>query len=274
MTIEVNSSLECFLTILKKLRDPENGCPWDREQTHQTLKKFLIEESYEVLDAIDNSTEQLCEELGDLLLQIGLHAQIASENGSFSMSDILLRINKKLFDRHPHVFGTRTANDSSEVVALWEEVKASEKDGSKGILQSIPRHLPALSRAQKISKRAAKCGFEWETIGGIRDKILEEVAEFATEAARPIVDETALKNEFGDILFSLIQLARRFGFDAEEALQTTNQRFIDRFERMEQVTTKDLKDLSVDEWRILWDEAKQFVNHLDSTKKDSRPIVG
>ena len=258
-----SAAFERFITIIKQLRDPVTGCPWDIKQTHETLKKYLIEETYEVLDAIDNSPHTLCEELGDLLLQIGLHAQIAADAGTFSIVEILTAISDKLVERHPHVFGADAQNSSiktaAEVVNQWEKIKQQGKAPESGVLTGIPRHLPALMRAQKISKRAAQCGFEWDTLVGIRDKVLEEVAEFAHEATSSSIDPEALQSEFGDILFSLIQLARRLGFDAEEALQSTNDRFKRRFERMESQAEKTLEELNLDEWGMLWDEAKQFV---------------
>lgn len=266
-----SAAFERFVTIIKQLRDPITGCPWDIKQTHETLKKYLIEETYEVLDAIDHSPQALCEELGDLMLQIGLHAQIAADSGTFTIVDILTAISDKLVERHPHVFGNAAEQASiktaAEVVNQWEKIKQQGKAPESGVLTGIPRHLPALMRAQKISKRAAQCGFEWDTLAGIRDKVLEEVAEFAHEATSSSIDPDALQSEFGDILFSLIQLARRLGFDAEEALQTTNNRFTRRFERMESQSPKKLEELTLNEWENLWDEAKRF------TKGDATPDI-
>lgn len=248
---------ERFVWIIQQLRNPRTGCPWDRAQTHESLKRYLIEESYEVLDAIEQSPQALCEELGDLLLQVGLHAQIATDNGTFTIDDVLTAISDKLVERHPHVFGSAEAATADEVVTQWEEIKRQKKPAEQGVLASIPRALPALMRAQKISKRAAACGFEWEDLTGIRDKILEELAEFAHEAVQPEVDRQALQDEFGDMLFSLIQLARHQGFDAEEALQRTNRRFMKRFAHMESLSPKKLEELTPAEWRALWDEAKR-----------------
>lgn len=258
MSETARTAFDRFIGIIQQLRDPLTGCPWDREQTHESLKRYLVEETYEVLDAIEHSPQSLCEELGDLLLQVGLHAQIAADNGTFTIADVLTVISDKLVERHPHVFGTSTVQTAAEVATQWEEIKKQAKSSGDGVLASIPRHLPALLRAQKISKRAAGCGFEWEDLTGIRDKILEEVAEFATEAARSLIDRQALQDEFGDILFSLIQIARRQGFDAEEALQSTNRRFIKRFEQVEALAPKKLEELTAAEWRTLWDEAKRL----------------
>lgn len=270
MSDNASAAFKRFIEIIRQLRDPHTGCPWDREQTHESLTRYLVEETYEVLDAIEQSPQALCEELGDLLLQVGLHAQIAADNGTFTFSDVLTVISDKLIERHPHVFGSATVTTAGEVATQWEEIKRHKKPLGQGILASIPKYLPALSRAQKISKRAAASGFEWEELSGIRDKILEEVAEFAAEAARPTIDRRALQDEFGDILFSLIQLARRQGFDAEEALQSTNRRFIRRFEQMESHSPKKLEELSAAEWRALWDEAKRLTREED--EKNNAPF--
>lgn len=264
MTNESPTPFDRFISIIEQLRDPTTGCPWDKEQTHESLKRYLIEEAYEVLDAIDMSPGALCEELGDLMLQVGLHSQIAAEAGHFSIDDVLTSIVDKLIERHPHVFGGTSVTTAAEVATQWDAIKQRNKKSGEGILAGIPRHLPALIRGQKISKRAAAKGFEWEELSGIRDKILEEVAEFSAEAVKPEKNPTALQDEFGDILFSLIQLARRHGFDAEEALQRTNNRFIARFERIESQSSKKLEELSPEEWRGLWNEAKSFVKHGDS----------
>jgi tetrapyrrole methylase family protein/MazG family protein len=248
-----------FLQIIKRLRDPETGCPWDLKQTHESLKPYVIEEAYELVEAIDQGPDALRDELGDLLLQVGLHRQIAADAGYFTINEVLHSQIKKLIDRHPHVFGDSAADTAEKVSAQWESVKSKGRAPDESILASIPNSLPALIRAQKISKRAAANGFEWQDIRGIRDKILEEVAEFAEAATMPEASPDHIKDEFGDILFCLVQLARRYGFDAEEALQRTNRRFIERFRRLETQAQKPLEQLNDEEWQILWKEAKDHV---------------
>lgn len=267
MSDNARTAFDRFIEIIQQLRHPITGCPWDREQTHESLKRYLVEETYEVLDAIEQSPTMLCEELGDLMLQIGLHSQIAADQGTFTITDVLTGISDKLIERHPHVFGSSTINNAAEVATQWEEIKRQTRSSKEGVLATIPRHLPSLSRAQKISKRAAMCGFEWEELTGIRDKILEEVAEFAAEAASPSIDRQALQDEFGDILFSLVQMARRHGFDAEEALQSTNRRFIKRFEHVESCAPRKLEELTAPEWRKLWDEAKRFTRNEETQSR-------
>jgi MazG family protein len=248
-----------FLSIIKHLRDPETGCPWDLKQTHDTLKPYMIEEAYEMVEAIDHGPNALRDELGDVLLQVGLHCQLAADAGTFTIDDVLQSINRKLIERHPHVFGASTAETPEKVSAQWEAIKTRERAPNESILATIPQALPALIRAQKISKRAATNGFEWQNLQGIRNKILEEVGEFAEASTMPDACPIQIQDEFGDILFCLVQLARRYDFDAEEALQRTNSRFIERFKRLETQAGKPLKELTDDEWRMLWTEAKEFV---------------
>jgi len=248
-----------FLMIIKRLRDPETGCPWDLKQTHESLKPYVIEEAYEMVESIAQGPDALRDELGDVLLQIGLHCQIAADAGHFTMDEVLNSINTKLIERHPHVFSTSTADTPEKVTVQWESIKAKGRAPDESILASIPNSLPALIRAQKISKRAATKGFEWQNLSGIRDKILEEVSEFAEAATMPDASAEWIMDEFGDILFCLVQLARRYDFDAEEALQRTNRRFIERFRRLETQTDKPLDQLTDEEWRTLWNEAKEFV---------------
>lgn len=253
-----------FLLIIKRLRDPETGCPWDLEQTHDSLKPYVIEEAYEMVESIDHGPDALRDELGDVLLQVGLHCQIAADAGHFTIDEVLHSINKKLIERHPHVFGDSPADTPDKVSTQWESIKSKGRASDESILASIPQSLPGLIRAQKISKRAATNGFEWQDMRGIRDKILEEVAEFAEAATMPEASPDQIRDEFGDILFSLVQLARRYNFDAEEALQRTNRRFIERFRRLETQTEKPLNQLNDEEWRNLWNEAKEFVKKTSS----------
>lgn len=247
-----------------RLRQPD-GCPWDREQTHRSITKHMVEEAYEAVDAIEaDDTAHLVEELGDVLEQVVLHAQIAADEGAFDIDDVVRGLNEKLVRRHPHVFGEHVAaTDGAEVMDIWDDVKAAERAaagegadaGAPGLLDSVPRSLPALMQAQKISKRAAKAGFEWESVDGVWGKVAEERAEFERE---PASSETRAQ-EFGDLLFALVNVARWEGIDAEEALAASNRKFRTRWARMEAMAREagaDLDGLSVTELNDLWDRAK------------------
>ena len=245
-----------------RLRQPD-GCPWDREQTHRSITKNMVEEAYEAVEAIEaDDREHLVEELGDVLEQVVLHAQIAADEGAFTIDDVIHGLNEKLVRRHPHVFGAHAAaGDGGEVQDIWDEVKAAERaasgegDAPRGLLDSVPRSLPALMQAQKISKRAAKAGFEWETVADIWDKVAEERSEFEREA--PGSEERAL--EFGDLLFALVNVARREGIDAEEALAASNRKFRARWSRMEELARAEgveLDGLGAAGLNELWDHAK------------------
>ena len=245
-----------------RLRQPD-GCPWDREQTHRSITRNMVEEAYEAVDAIEaDDAAHLVEELGDVLEQVVLHAQIAADEGAFTIDDVIHGLNEKLVRRHPHVFGEHAAaGDGGEVQDIWDEVKAAEraaageKDAEPGLLDSVPRSLPALMQAQKISKRAAKAGFEWETVADVWDKVAEERAEFEREA--PGSDARAL--EFGDLLFALVNVARREGIDAEEALAASNRKFRARWSRMEELARAEgtsPEELDTARLNELWDRAK------------------
>lgn len=247
--------------ITAQLRAPD-GCPWDREQTHHTLRASLIEESAEVLDAIESGDDRhLCEELGDLLLQPVFHAQIAAEEGRFTLDDVVNGICEKLIRRHPHVFGDASAENSAQVMQNWEAIKRDEKTArgevSASVLQGIPAELPALAQALKISKKAAKAGFEWENEAGVMDKLREEVGEI--EAALGSESDERVAEEIGDLLFTAVNLARWRGIHPELALRDVNRKFIARFESMEsEAKARGLKleELSALEWDELWNEAK------------------
>ena len=246
-----------------RLRQPD-GCPWDREQTHRSITKHMVEEAYEAVEAIEaDDTAHLVEELGDVLEQVVLHAQIAADEGAFTIDDVVHGLNEKLVRRHPHVFGEHvSAGDGNEVQDIWDEVKAAERAASgekdaqpQGLLDSVPRSLPALMQCQKISKRAAKAGFEWPSVEGVWDKVAEERAEFEREA--PGSPERAA--EFGDLLFSLVNVARWEGIDAEEALAHANRKFRARWARMEELAAKeglDLEGIGTEALNELWDRAK------------------
>ena len=253
-----SSSLIAFRELVAHLRAPE-GCPWDREQTHQTLKSNLLEETYEVLDAIDSSIPaELQEELGDLLLQIVLHAQIAAEAGDFDIADVIKGIHQKLTFRHPHVFKDLEVTGVKHVVHNWEILKSQERENNhtvkESILDSIPRNLPALALAQKYQERAARVGFDWPDIDPVLDKVIEEIEEF-----RSAPDKSAQESELGDLLFALVNVIRWNGMDAEGVLRTMTRRFYDRFKRIEQEAAaqgRKLSNLSLEEMDKYWDLAK------------------
>jgi len=244
-------TLERIVATLRGL----GGCPWDRKQTHASIKPYLIEEAYEVLQALDDeSSAKLCEELGDLLLQILLHAQMAREAGEFDVEDVIRGIATKLVRRHPHVFGDSGAVDADEVALEWEAIKQEEREAGESLLSSVPQGMPALSFSHSIQRRAASVGFDWDEYGGIVEKLSEEVAEL--ERASSQREKT---HEFGDILFALVNAARWQGVDLEEALRLANNRFCRRFRYMEDRCRErgvQLGALSFEEQNALWDEAK------------------
>ncbi|MDR3706919.1 MAG: nucleoside triphosphate pyrophosphohydrolase [Capsulimonadaceae bacterium] len=249
-----------LLNIMARLREPDLGCPWDREQTPEKLRRYLVEETYEVLDAIDSGDpDKYAEELGDLLLQVVFHSQLAREDSLFTIDDVIGHIVAKLIRRHPHVFGNVDVADADEVLRNWEVIKRGEKgyEDRKSILDGVVRNLPGLMRAQEISKRAAKAGFEWDSIEGVFDKLSEEVAEL--REAREGGDRERIAEEIGDLLFTAVNLARFDKVDAEDALQRMVNRFIARFKRIEQVAES--RGVSVDhltqtEMEAIWQQAK------------------
>lgn len=252
------TSFEAFAEIVAHLRAP-NGCPWDREQTHQTLRKHLLEESYEAISAIDSGNfVDMREEFGDLLLQVVLQSQIANEEGQFNINEVVQGIYSKIVRRHPHVFGDVEVEDVDGVLANWEKLKEkerSEKKEDKGLLDGVPAALPALSQAQEYQDRAARVGFDWPEIEGVLEKIAEEVEE-----VKRATNEKELAAEIGDLLFALVNLARWKKVDAESVLRETNMKFKKRFGYVEQGAKKqgrDLSALALDEMESLWQEAKR-----------------
>jgi len=251
------SQFATLVDIIARLRAPD-GCPWDRKQTHASLRENLLEECYEALEALDEGDSgKLCDELGDLLMQVVLHTQIATEAGEFELGDVLTSINTKLIHRHPHVFGSEKVKDVEEVRRNWEELKQEEREAGTSMLASVPRQMPALGYSQDIQRRVAQVGFDWEDIDGVIDKLTEEVSEFKqTESQEQRV------REFGDLLFTLVNIARRLGIDSEVALREANRKFYRRFSYMEEVCHQrglKLAGLSFDEQNALWEEAKRTV---------------
>ncbi|MCX8126334.1 MAG: nucleoside triphosphate pyrophosphohydrolase [Dehalococcoidia bacterium] len=253
------ASLRSFGTlkrIVARLRGPR-GCPWDRAKTPASLKPSFLEEAYEVLEAIEkDDPAALKDELGDLMLHVMLQAQMASEAGRFTIEDVLEGINRKLIHRHPHVFGNAKVGASNEVVANWEALKREERPEARSLMDSVPPHLPALAQADSLQRRAASVGFDWPDVSGILAKLVEEVSEL--EKASP---ETRAK-EFGDVLFTLVNIARRWDVDLESALRQANRRFADRFRCMEELTRQrnlEFEKLTLEEKDALWEEAKKKV---------------
>jgi len=251
------SQFNSLVDIIARLRAPD-GCPWDRKQTHASLRENLLGECYEALEALDEGDSgKLCDELGDLLMQVVLHTQIATEAGEFELGDVLTSINTKLIHRHPHVFGSKKVKDVEEVRRNWEVLKQEEREAGTLMLASVPKQMPALSYSQEIQRRVAQVGFDWEDIDGIIDKLAEEVSEFKQTETR---EQRA--QEFGDLLFTLVNIARRLGVDSEAALREANRKFYRRFSYMEEVCRKrgiNLGELSFDEQNALWEEAKRNV---------------
>jgi tetrapyrrole methylase family protein/MazG family protein len=256
--MEKKYTFDELVKVMEKLRSKE-GCPWDREQSHKSLLPYLVEECYEVVDAIKKgSDEELKEELGDLLLQVVFHSQIAKERGAFDISDVVDSITRKLIFRHPHVFKGKEGIESPEdVTREWEKLKEKEGKKRESSLDGIPNSLPALDRAYKLQKRAAKVGFDWSSYRGIKEKVLEELDEI--EEALKRGDREKLKEEVGDFLFMAVNLARFLGVYPEEALREANRKFEARFRYMEKKAKeegKELKELSLEEMEKLWQEAK------------------
>jgi tetrapyrrole methylase family protein/MazG family protein len=249
------SRFDSLVEIIAYLRGPE-GCPWDRKQTHRSLREHLLEETYEVLEALDeDNTTELCAELGDLLMQVVMHAQLAKEAGNFDIGGVIEGISRKLISRHPHVFGKAQAKTAEDVLVRWEELKKKERRGEGGMLDGVPKALPALAYSQSVQDRVARVGFDWPEDAGVLDKLSEEIAEFkaGTTAAEKA-------DEFGDILFTLANYARRQGIDLEAALREANAKFYRRFSRLEELARArglDIGKMHLAELNLLWDEVKR-----------------
>jgi XTP/dITP diphosphohydrolase len=264
MTTESSSiltALQELIDVVAKLRDPIGGCPWDLAQTPESLTPYIVEEAYEAVHAIRSGDRAaIVSELGDLLLQVVLQAQVASDAGQFTLQEVAEGISAKLIRRHPHVFGDVEVTDVAEVRANWEQIKAAEK-GNKPTellsdkLNSYTEKLPPLTAAMKISNRAAAVGFEWESVDGVWEKFEEELAEFKAAIETP--DVAHQESELGDLLFTVVNLARWFKLDPERGLSGTNQRFIDRIQQMEAYIDRPLNEYSIGELESLWQQAKQ-----------------
>ena len=258
----MNETLDSFCKLIKIVDTlmGDNGCPWDKVQTRESLKPYLVEETYEVLEALDaNDPEKIKDELGDLLYQILFHSKISSLKGEFNFRDVINNLNEKMVRRHPHVFKEGELNTPDQVVEQWEEIKRNEKNqvSQKSILDSIPINLPSLLRAQKIQKKAAKEGFDWERINDVFDKLDEEITEFKEAVLKKKNED--IQNEIGDIIFVITNIAKFYKIDAEEALRSTNNKFIKRFQYIEQKIEekgKTLKGSNLQEMERYWQEAK------------------
>jgi MazG family protein len=254
-----------LVAVMRLLRSPD-GCPWDREQTLESLKPFLVEETYEALDAVDSGdSRQLCGELGDVLLQIVFQSQIASESGDFTFQDVARGLVRKLIRRHPHVFGDAVAKTAADVVDTWEKVK--KREGS-GLLSGVPRHLPGLLKAHRICQKAARVGFDWPDVLPVLDKVAEEAHEVARARGRK-----AREHEVGDLLFAVANLARHLGVDPEDALQKANARFIARFRYIEKELARRGKtpaESTLAEMDALWEKAKKARPKRSVSKRERR----
>lgn len=240
---------------MRKLRS-KNGCPWDKEQTHQSLKPYLLEESYEVIESIDNNdSEALKEELGDLLLQPIFHAQIAQDNGEFTLADVIESINEKLIRRHPHVYDNTEINSSEEQKIHWEKIKKQE--GKKSVLDGVPKTMPALIRAHRIQQKASTVGFDWDTVDQVWEKTLEELKEL--KSAIDSNNQNNIREEYGDLLFVLVNLSRFLRIDPEDALRAATKKFCKRFRKVEQAYEsrgEDMKKATLKEMDKVWNKIK------------------
>ena len=247
-------NLEKLVDIIAVLRS-ENGCEWDREQTHKSLRPNMLEEAYEAVDAIDDGDiANLREELGDVLLQVVLHAQIAKDNDEFDIEDVAKELSEKLIHRHPHVFGNEKVHSTKEIIDNWDKLKKEEKKNRKSVLDGISKSQSALMAAQKISKKVVKVGFEWDSIESLQECIKSEYQEFFD--AQKHCDKEKMEDEMGDILFATVNFARWYKIDAEQALLRANKKFTKRFKRMEEIKTKPFEEYTYDEFNQLWKQAK------------------
>lgn len=251
-----------FVDIIKALRTPVTGCPWDLKQDHNSLKPYLIEECYEVLEAIeDGNDDELCKELGDVLLQSVLHAQVAADRGSFSITDVVRAVHDKMIRRHPHVFGDVVVNSSDDVLKNWEAIKQTENgnknsEESRSVIAGVPKALPALTRSERLGEKAAQVGFDWPDAAAVWPKVEEELAELSAEITAEKPNKERTTEELGDLLFALCQLSRKLDIHPEDALRAACEKFTTRFTKMENAAGNDLRDHSLEQLETLWQKIK------------------
>ncbi len=251
----MKKKLEAFGRLLQIMDDLREGCPWDRKQTMASLRNLTIEETYELADAIlANDLNEIKEELGDIMLHMVFYAKIADEQGAFDIADVLHTVCDKLVERHPHVYGNTEVTDEEEVKQNWEQIKL--KSGKKSVLSGVPQSLPAMVKAYRMQEKTKQVGFEWKHVDGAWDKLSEEIDELKVVLADPERDRNDIEEEFGDVLFSLINTGRYYGIEAESALARVNNKFKSRFEYIEQQADKPLSEMSLEEMDVLWEEAK------------------
>ncbi|MBD3669866.1 MAG: nucleoside triphosphate pyrophosphohydrolase [Gammaproteobacteria bacterium] len=264
------SDIQALLDLMARLRDPQSGCPWDIEQNFDSIAPYTIEEAYEVADAIERKAyDELRDELGDLLFQVVFHARLAAESGHFDFNDVVRAIVDKMTRRHPHVFGNARVDDSAEQTRAWESLKAQEraqKPGQQYLLDDVPLGLPALTRAAKLQKRAARHGFDWPELAPVLDKVREELAE--VEAELEANDPTRLQEEMGDLLFACVNLARHLNLDPEHSLRQGNEKFRQRFNRVEEHFhgVEGLESASLEQMEQAWNRVKQGVTSTSPDK--------
>lgn len=265
-----------FLQIIRQLRDPVRGCPWDKEQTLETLGPLLVEETYEVIDAVERGDGKVSEELGDVLSLWALYCQIGTDSAQFTANEVIQIISEKLIRRHPHVFGETKVEGTGEVLKNWERIKQSEgaaPNRKKSVLESVPRSMPALLRAQRVSEKCARIGFEWRNFADIKAKVTEEIQEFleAAEESPQGHDAEAAAEELGDLFFSLVQVARRMNLSSEDLLRKATDKFIRRFQAIETLAyesgrEKGVVGMTLEEMDALWDEVKVLEKAASETK--------
>jgi XTP/dITP diphosphohydrolase len=256
----MNNTKEAFGRLIQIMDELREKCPWDREQTFETIRNLTIEETYELADAIiEHDFDSVKKELGDLLLHIVFYSKIASETNLFTLEDVIEHICQKLIYRHPHVFGTTLVNNASDVVKNWEQIKISEKEGNRTVLSGVPNSLSALIKANRIQEKVRAVGFDWEVRTQVWDKVEEELAELKSEIENE--NREKIEAEFGDLIFSIVNAARLYNIDPETALERTNKKFMKRFAYLESKTIKEgrsLKSMTLDEMNVIWEEAKEF----------------
>lgn len=268
--IKDNYDINDLIRLVTVLRAP-GGCPWDREQTHESIKKNFIEETYEVIEAINKKDcEGLKEELGDVLLQVALHSEMEREKGTFDFNDVANDICQKLVIRHPHVFGDLTAENGGEALKNWDDIKLKTKGMKKQSesMVKVPREFPALMRAQKIQQKAAKAGFDWDSMDGAFSKLFEEINELKNALSNENKQE--IEDEFGDVLFSCVNISRFIGVDSEEALTGSTDKFMNRYIHVERLAEEkgiNMKSASVEELDLLWDKAKEIIAEKAKTEE-------